>query len=620
MKINIKYIFTLSIATLSVFFFEKCATIGRPSGGDKDTLAPVLVSAEPEMYTVNFDAKRITLGFDEYVQVRNLDKELIISPPIKKKPQIWSKGKGFYFDIEEDELKDSSTYIFNFGNAVTDINESNPFVNFIYVFSTGSAIDSFGISGTVLESKTLKPSKDPVSVMLFDNLEDSIPLKEKPLYVGRSLEDGSYNMEYIKPGTYRLFALIDKNSNLIYDGKDEQIAFSDSLITFDPGYFKNLPLKDTIQADSLQNDSIKQDTIIEEAVSEVMMKIYGIQHDLYYFKEEIIDTIQKLNSYGLEKNKRLYFGFNQPLTDSFSYRLQYYPDKKDWFFEEFSPDHDSINIWITDTTVLRGDTLNLILRYYRPDTLFNPYLSEDTLLFRAKPRIERDRDRRKIFDQSDEEEAEKKEYLVPTFNIKNNQLVELNDTFYLNTLAPIYKIDTGKIMLEQLVDTLWLSEEYDILKDSVKYNLAHIKLDLEEDKRYRFTFYDSALFDLYGLTNDTTLLNFSSKRLDQYGTLNVNMLGVNDQVILQLINAKEKIFDEKIITESQMVKFEYIKPAEYKLKIIYDSNRNGKWDTGKYLDKRQPEKVSYFGTTIKIRENWEHEEEWDISEQELIRK
>jgi hypothetical protein len=599
------YVFFALLGIFLLFLFGQCATVGRPTGGDRDSIAPVIVMANPPLNTVNFDARNIEIQFDEYVQIKNADKELIISPPFEKKPMVRIKGKGILMELDGKELKDSTTYIFNFGDAIVDLNESNPFSNLTYVFSTGPVIDSFGISGQLVNAFDLQPPKSPYWVMLYDNTWDSIPLKERPIYVARtSKEDGSYSIEHVKPGTYRLFALQENGGNFIYDRPDEFIAFSDSLIHFDPEFFRGRAHSDTL-ADTL---AVAQDSINPQALASEH-KIYGFYHNLFAFQEPGTDTLQYMKKPGLIDNRMLYFAFNNAVTDSFDVWLKYFPDKNDWYLKEMSPGRDSINYWITDSALLSADTLSVVVQYVKHDSLKQLVPQLDTIKHRFfKPAIPGNRKKGK-----DENDGPvKPEPLQLDINIANNSRMELNDSLTIHTIAPIAKIDTSRILFQEMVDTLFIRREYNIVRDGHWANKTLFDFGLKEDTRFKLTLFDSAYTDIYGKANDTTIISFATKRQDQYAILHMEVTQVLGLVIVQLMDKNEKVVREKILASNGKLTFEYIKPGEYKMKAIYDRNRNGKWDPGIYLKNILPEKVEYYPKGLKLRENWEHVEQWEL--------
>lgn len=231
-----------------------CAKRGSITGGLKDTLAPVLVSSVPKNFSTDFKGNEITLVFDEYVKLKNLNKQLVISPPMKHEPLIFPTGVSKFLKIQiKDTLQPNTTYSFNFGQSITDNNEGNAINQFKYVFSTGPYIDSLKLKGSIKDAYEKKVDNF-VSVMLYeanDKYKDSVIYKDFPRYVTNTLDSlRTFEFENLKAGKYLLVALKDKSSNNKYNPKDDKIGFVKHFITvpndtvFDLELFKEtLPLK-----------------------------------------------------------------------------------------------------------------------------------------------------------------------------------------------------------------------------------------------------------------------------------------------------------------------------------------------------------------------------------------
>ncbi len=225
----------LFIFTIFLLSIIGCAKRGTITGGQKDTIPPVLKMSFPKNFTTEFSSKSIKLTFDEYVKLKNVNKQLIISPPLGKNPQILPLTASKTIAINFlDSLKANTTYSLNFGNSIEDNNEGNPYPQFKYVFSTGKFIDSLSIQGTIKDALGKKTSAI-ATVMLYEITEkytDSIIYKENPNYISYSLEnDSSFKIENIKSGKYLLVALNDKTPNYRFDPKIEKIGFRQSFIT-----------------------------------------------------------------------------------------------------------------------------------------------------------------------------------------------------------------------------------------------------------------------------------------------------------------------------------------------------------------------------------------------------
>lgn len=215
------YLFVIVLIALA---FSRCAQIVAPTGGPKDTLPPYLVNATPPDSSLHFKSKKIVLDFDEFIQLQDLQKQLIIAPNPKRQPQIRSKLRTLTISWENDTLKPNTTYTINMGNAIEDIDEGNPLKGFRYVFSTGDYLDSLEIGGEIRDARTGMPDST-MAVMLYYDLTDSVVTKEKPVYYARTTGDGSFLFRNLPHGTFKLFALKDANGDLQYNDSTEAIAF-----------------------------------------------------------------------------------------------------------------------------------------------------------------------------------------------------------------------------------------------------------------------------------------------------------------------------------------------------------------------------------------------------------
>ncbi len=212
-----------------VITMTSCAKRGTITGGLKDTIAPKIINSSPENFQTNFTGKDIKIVFDELIKVKNINKQLIISPPLKKQPIIVPQGSASKFiSIKiQDTLQENTTYSFNFGQSITDNNEGNPYSQFKYVFSTGAYIDSLTIVGKIKDAIEQKPDNF-VSVLLYDSktYKDSTVYQETPLYVTNTLDSLKvFSLENLKEGSYEIIALKDVNNNNKFDPKTDKIGF-----------------------------------------------------------------------------------------------------------------------------------------------------------------------------------------------------------------------------------------------------------------------------------------------------------------------------------------------------------------------------------------------------------
>ena len=241
----------IPIVFLFLLSFTDCAKKGRPSGGLRDTIAPVILRSAPENFTINFKNNEIRITFDEFIKLKDISKELIISPPLKYAPIITPLSVSKVLKIKIlDTLKDNTTYSFNFGNSILDNNEGNLFPNYKYVFSTGSYIDSLTLKGTAIDA--LHPVTDfPTTVALYQvdqSYKDSLVFLEKPTYITTTInETNNFELSNLKQGTYQLIALKEQTRNYTFQPKTDKIGFYKDLITiptdslFELRLFKEVP-------------------------------------------------------------------------------------------------------------------------------------------------------------------------------------------------------------------------------------------------------------------------------------------------------------------------------------------------------------------------------------------
>src|SRR5690606_32257418 len=224
-------LFTLCIALV----VWSCAKRGHITGGEVDIYPPKILKTTPENFSTNFNAKEIIINFDEYVKLKDVNKQLIVSPPLKYRPEItpYSASKQIKIRLR-DTLQPNTTYSFNFGQSIEDNNEGNKLRGVKYVFSTGSYIDSLSLSGNVKDALD-KETQSYVSVLLYEvneQFNDSIIYKENPRYVTTTQDSTtSFTLENIKEGDYLLVALHDQNSNFLFDPKQDKIGFHNEIIS-----------------------------------------------------------------------------------------------------------------------------------------------------------------------------------------------------------------------------------------------------------------------------------------------------------------------------------------------------------------------------------------------------
>lgn len=586
-------------------------------GGPKDETPPRVVKSSPDNYSLRFKEKRIEIEFNEFIQLKNINQELVVSPPPEEKPVVRLKNKSVIIDLNG-TLLDSTTYTLNFGQAIVDNNESNLLENYQFVFSTGNYIDSLGISGFILNAFDLKASEEPVTIMLYDVLYDSVPFKKIPMYIGKSTKKGNFEINNVKNDTFKVFALKDKNYNLIYDLPDEEIAFLDTTIILSAEQIREFldsvirtadsSVNDSfiaISADTLASplpDSLLQDTLVPDTITFPKRTKYSVSFDLLLFKED--NKPQFLTGSSRTDRKKLGFYFNRPPSDTMMIEPLNFSSDSNWYLLEENVSGDTLIYWIKDSVIFKLDTLKFHLQYLVTDSINNYIPFDDTvrLTYSSDAIKSRKKDQTEL----------KKENLRLSVSIGNGATQDTYKAITINSVFPIESTDISRISLFKKEDTLEYAQKFNFHADTLQIRKYWIEHEWEEITNYRLFIEPLAFTDIYGVTNDTINIAFKTQSLEHYGKLVLNLTNADQTLLLQLLSEKDNIIRIRQLNGSGVVEFPYLEPGKYKLKVIYDSNNNGKWDTGRYLQKLQPEKVQFYSGEINIRSNWELELSWDL--------
>jgi hypothetical protein len=350
-----------------------CANIVPPTGGPRDTLPPVLLSAIPEKNVLHMSSNKIVLTFDEYIDLKEIRKNLIVNPVPKIAPSVHSHLKTITIEIK-DTLQPNTTYSLNFGRAIVDINEGNVLKNFGYAFSTGNYLDSLRYSGRVILANTGKPDSTLIAI-LHDHLDDSAIVKERPKYIARIDSSGNFTFSYLHPGIYALYALKDESGTHEYTSKAQTFAFADSPVDLRKS---TAPLILYAYADTSNSTPPPKKT----APSTVS-------------KKEDKDKVKRLVISGnlaggvLDLHHQLEISFAVPVRSIDTAKIRFSSDS----FQTITNYHialDSLNKKMTLTYNWKENTLyHLILQKdFAEDTLGEKLLKIDTVSFKTKKESE----------------------------------------------------------------------------------------------------------------------------------------------------------------------------------------------------------------------------------------
>lgn len=558
-----------------------CAKMNTPSGGPKDKEIPVIVKSVPGNGATDFTGRELVVTFNEYIVLDRISEKFLVSPPMKKRPEITIRGKSIHIKYEG-ELRDSTTYTFYFQDAIRDLNENNPINNYQFVFSTGPFIDSLSVTGNVYSALNLDPPENTM-VLLYTQPDDSSVIKQIPDYITRVESNGEFRIDNVHPGTYRLYALTDVDNSKNYNNRDELFAFYDEPVQITPG--KNfLPLKkDTVTIKPATTGKVP---VKPTVIGEYPLILFQAQKQLHY-----LASSSRKQSYQLSYVLSL-----APDTMNFDFSIP--GVSADAYFIERSRNNDTLIVWLTDSTVYNRSQIETIVRYPFTDTLGITALKDDTVLMRyLAPRASRTKVVKRI------------PYKVST-NISGQERPDKRIT--LTAPSPFMPPDTSRIALFELLKDQKIRHPFSLSRDTSNVCRYQMDTELKSGKNYLFITDSAAFSNIYGEYSDSAGMRFSIMPPEAYGKLILEIKGYEGSKIIQLMDNTEKLIRQIYLKTNRKVEFALLEKGKYRIRAIFDLNNDGKWTTGNFDLHRQPEPVQYYPEEIEIKENWDVIDVWEL--------
>jgi uncharacterized protein (DUF2141 family) len=560
LKAYTRYFFAAALVVLGF----SCAQMQVPGGGPKDTFPPKAVKYIPDSAAVNSNPKVIRIFFDEYIQLKDVQGQVIISPPMKTTPEIrLVKNKIVEVEFKE-TLKLNTTYTIFFGSAIADIHEGTVAQDFRYFFSTGSFIDSLQIAGSVMDALSLKGEKG-MTVILHSNLNDSAPRKVLPDYFARTGADGSFSLTHLRPGKYKIYALRDANNNFLYDSDEEVFAFHDSVIDLNSS--RKINLKSSL--------ALPKKQFIKKTLQDGYGKIIVVMN------KPLVDP--KLD----------FKDFNAPLFSRIQHRSG----------------SDSLVLWY----------YGIVMRSRTEDS--------DSIFFLVTDKEFQDTVQMRLISKERYLKSTKGEKFGFRFEAVTSQPVDIYNPFIIRSNHPFppeegfnnsYVLRNGKNEVPKKAHPV-SGNFLGGAKDWNRFGTSHEGLPgglmFKPDTVYSIHFDFAAEDDMFGLMNDSVTFTFKTRSERSYGNLKLKITDFKkNKSFLQLLNEKGQVVRFAEVGSAKTLEFMHLDPGEYKIRIVYDLNNSGKWDPGDYDTHLQPEKVIYFPGRATIRADWDVELEWKFKD------
>lgn len=540
--INIVFLLTL------LLLFGQCAQVVPLTGGEKDTEPPKLVEAIPEMNKLNFDGTEIILRFNEFVQLKDLNNQLLISPTLLSDPEIEAQGKKIEIRIKKGELKPNTTYRMYFGKAICDMNESNPLKNFEYVFSTGAIIDTLKCNGRIETAfDKSEPGECVVGLYLKANIQsDSFPFKQKPDYLCRSNMNGSFEMRNLPSEKFKCLAFFDKNKNFMYDGESERVAYKEEW--FDP----------------------KTDTA-------VALRLFSEKPAKNFFKRSLSPYYGKIM---LIYNKASRMEVRTQLPEQQNKIYHHLSDQeKDTLTLYYSGIQDTLKLFIKRPEEGKTDSLTLSL----PKVRTGKMKSYSYLTNWPNGIIEKN--------------------IFPRL-----QLIGMADTMKTTLSKIFFRYKKDSVFIDEPAQVRMINpftvELRNNLKEGINYRLlADTAVFYERSGKY-----SDSIKESIRIRKASELGRVKIKLLFDKKTSYLVQL-INDK---NIVTAEQTFSLSLSTSNEMSIEIKDLFPGNYVLKVIYDENQNKKWDTGQLLMNIQPEKVYISSKQIKIMADWDVEEDVSI--------
>ena len=573
-----------------------------------------MVKESPENGTLNYNGKRVDIVFNEYIQLDDVSKNVLISPPQQHPPEVKAVGKKIMLVFEE-PLQDSTTYTIDFGNAIGDFHEKNVLKGYTLSFSTCDVIDSLEVNGYIVNAEDLNPVSG-VIIGIHANLDDTAFSKIPFTRVGKTDQNGHFYVKNIREADYRIYGLGDVSRDFIYQ-PGEGLAFTEDIIH---PYCHTELEGDTVWRDTIDivaNDSLGFDTIATRVVDTIRYATYTYYEPndviLWYFNED--KTRHYFQRCFREKAHFFRLQFAAPQDSLPAVRAlrpsevdstksdSAWVDWMDYALLQHSSGNDTIIYWLTDSLVIKQDTLYMEMTYMKSDSLYNLVAQTDTVLavYRA-PRV------------SEKAKAlMEKNKKPPVLAIQSNASAgfDVYKDLILSMPTPVKEWVSDSLHLFHKIDTVYKPLRFSLEPVDSAYLQFRVVFPWKPEQQYELRIDSAAFYDVYGVTNKAGKHQLQLKSLDEYSTLTVKLSTYDDRARLQLLDKSEKIIKELPASRAG-TKFEYISPNTYYLRLYIDENEDGKWTTGDWATHRQPEPVYYFPSKLQLRANWEFEEDFDF--------
>lgn len=603
----LKKIAYLMMSAIGIAGMHSCANMGSgPQGGPRDMTPPKYIFSTPERSAVNAKPQKAEIIFDEYVVLKDAQ-DVIVSPPMELAPEIKSVGKKVSITFK-DSLEKDATYIIDFGDRIGDFRENNPIRNYYFEFATGNQIDSFCISGNVVDAYTLVPQEN-ITIGVYSDWTDTTLATKKFERITRTDKSGRFILRGLKEKPYHLCAVKDDNTNFRYDAPGESLAWIDTIIQPRKKMVERCDTTwKTVDRDSLlglEPSNVRTDTLIVDTIvckerphylpDSIEMRLFAKHVPFQAYKKVERSEARKIT---------LYFTTEKDHFEKLTIVPTNFKPSDDWLIVERSATRDTVNFWIKDTNIVKLDTLEFAMTYIATDSVGAFVTQTDTVTSIYK--------KVKVSKREEREAKKKKEAL----KISISKIVEIEGAPEIEFETPTFDFNKEALTIHEKKDSTKKPIPFKIVAADSCGRKYKLEGNWEEGVSYNVVVDSGKVQDIYGLGSDSTMLTFRKKEKKEYANI---ILKIGDipagDVIVELVD-KEKIVRREYPKDNK-VEFTNVAPGSYAARLIVDTDKNGDWTTGDYNGLKQPEKVYFFEKPLSVSANWDYEEDWVIGKMPL---
>ena len=619
----------LVLLFVAILILVACANIGSPDGGPYDETPPKIVRTSPKFAATNTDANKVILEFDENIKLENPNEKVVVSPPQLNQPEINSSGKRITVTLL-DSMMPNTTYTIDFADAIEDNNEGNPMGDYAFTFSTGESIDTFQVSGYVLNAEDLEPIKGIVVGLYYLDADSAMSDED----ADKTLPDSIF-----RTSPFERISRTDSRGHFVIKGLNKNTLWHDSI------HFLKV---DTIPYTHFYPDDIMLLAFQEAGQDRAFLKSERPQLEKFtLFFTAPDDSLPQIEG----------LGFN---ADSA-------------FVIDKSPKNDTITYWIRDSLVYNNDTLSFVMTYNATDTLgeltqrfdtvnvfskvtyekiqkrkaeeYEEYRKEYIKEYKKEKRKkqrEEDKDEKKKDEEEDSELSESSESSetsdisddskskkkkkkkkesdedieVPPMPEKFLEIKSIKTSLNpdqnveLSFEVPIDTFYRSMFHFSEIIDSLKEERSFVLRRIPGKVNALRFYAEWTPGTKYELLADTGAIVSIYNKRWDGMKKTIVVKSLDDFSTLFVSLQNTDTTAIVQLLNNSDKVVKETRVKNGK-ADFYFLQPGTYYMRMFYDRNGDGVWTTGEYDSQTQAEETFYYPGALNLRAQWEVTQTWN---------